>query len=717
MRNLLIVFCVIATAFASYGQSNLFVGKNFRNAYEKGTRSKEGIPGENYWQNHVKYDIHVEVVPGTKMLKGSESIVFTNNSPDVLNQIVVRLYQNAFKKGAAHNIPLPLDGTTNGMNIKECVISGKTVNIEDSRLFHVNGTNLIIQLEEPLLPNSDLDISFKWDHQIPKSTIRQGYLDDSSFFVGGWYPQISVYDDVYGWDQLQYTFDSEFYNNLADFNVNITVPDNFLVWSTGTMENAKEVFSDKIYERYTKAKRSDKVVHVVTKNDLKDLKMKSTTWTFKADDISDFAFAMSDHFLWDAASQQINDRRVLINNAYYKDKRRVLGDGVEVLQTAMKFFSEEMPGVPYPYPTYNSFLGLSDMGGMEFPMITNVGSINTGVLMHELFHSYLPMYVRTNERRFAWMDEGFAFFTNTMLMKERFPRVFRMRGGASIASRFKKEMNNVSEDIKVCAGFSKGYLNYDVNVSNSTDYQMYLLPGYVNHLLFEYLGDAKFKGIYKKYVETWAKKSPTPYDYFFFFEKMSGEDLSWIWKPWFFEMGSADLAVESFENGVLKVNKVGSRPLGVSITVNYTDQSELKPYYTSHNISVWKDDRNVLDELIPNADKVLSIVVNDDMPDFDVWNNYYPSVEDRYKKVSDLSSITGEYMVKMLRANATITIKDGKLFFEVKSRRVAQFLIPLDEDHFVTVDNFAKITLDKKDGKIVGLIITAFGRDIKAVRQ
>ncbi|QZE14236.1 M1 family metallopeptidase [Halosquirtibacter laminarini] len=717
MKKILAIIFIVLGGMTSYGQSDIFIGQNFRKAYEQGTRSKDGVPGEKYWQNIVDYDIDVKIEPTTRLLTGAETIVFTNNSPDELNTIVVRLYQNAFKPGAARLQSLSVEGMNEGVNIAACTVDGKEIDLDDDESFRIDGTNLYIKLMKPLVSKEKLDITFEWEQKIANSEVRTGFFDETSCFVGYWYPQIAVYDDIFGWDRLQYTFESEAYNNLANYTVDITAPDNFIVWGTGTLENAEDVLPTDIYEKYKKSKTSDKVVHIVRKKDFSKLKMKSSKWVFKASNVTDFAFAFSDHHLWDASSVEISGRRVLLNNAYIKDKNRIYGDGVEVLQKAMKYFSEEMPGVPYPYPTYSSFLGLSDLGGMEFPMITNIGSINTGVLMHELFHSYFPMYVRTNERRYAWMDEGFAIFTNSHLLKDEFPRVFKMNGGGnSVASRFKNGMKGVCFDIKTCPGFVPCYGVYDHDIFNSVDFQNYLLPGYVNDLLCEYLGREKFREIYKRYVEIWAYKSPTPYDYFYCIEKLAGEDLGWLWKPWFFEIGSADLAIDSFEKGILTVRKVGSRPLGVSVTAHYVEGSDLAPFYVAHNISVWKNNQDVLKLNIPNADKVSSIELNRDMPDYYVKNNYYPSVKDRYRDI-DISSIVGNYRIKLFGIDANITEKENKLFIEVKAKKVKNYLIPMDKDHFVTEDNFIKMALNRKDGVIRSVTLTVNGHNIKAVRQ
>ena len=275
---------------------------------------------------------------------------------------------------------------------------------------HQSGTNISFTLDKPLKSGENLTFNVSWKQKIPVYTrVRTGAYDSTSFFVAYWYPQIAVYDDLFGWDRLNYTLRTEFYNNLGNYDVKITVPDNFLVWATGTLNNSADVLPSQIHERFIRAKSSQEVVHIVTSKDIQNgFSTQINTWHYTAAEVSDFAFAMSDHYVWDAAIQPVGDRNVFISSAYSMEMDTVdsfIGH-TAIQQKAMQYFSEDMPGVPYPYEAFTTFIAKGG-GGMEYPMMANNGGPGRGVTIHEMFHMYFPMYVRINERRWhGWMKDG-----------------------------------------------------------------------------------------------------------------------------------------------------------------------------------------------------------------------------------------------------------------------------------------------------------------------
>ena len=412
------LFFTLISFFVS-AQSTLHIPKEIQKAYTNGTRSKDGKPGPKYWQNFVAYNIEVSVTPETRGIDGKETVVFTNNSPDNLSSIVIRLYYDVFKKGNERGMEVNVEDIGDGVEIKAVSVNGNAYDLNDRKLIRRQGTNMLVSLPAPLKPGEKVTLGFEWAQKVPLTVRRTGAIDSTSFFVAYWYPQVSVYDDVFGWDLINYTFDTEFYNNLGSYDVTITAPDNFLVWATGTLENSQAVLPAEIYKKYNQAKTSDDVVHVVTPDELKTLKLKSGTWHYKANEVSDFAFAISDHYSWDALAQKVSGKDVLISTAFPATQADKYTEVTKIQQKTMKHFSEDVPGVPYPYPAFTTFIGLRG-GGMEFPMMANNAGPGQGVTIHEMFHTYFPMYVRINERRFAWMDEGWADFATALVTHNYF---------------------------------------------------------------------------------------------------------------------------------------------------------------------------------------------------------------------------------------------------------------------------------------------------------
>ena len=679
-------------------QSELHIPKEIQKAYKNDTRSKDGKPGINYWQNTVDYNIDVVVTPETRKIDGKETIVFKNNSPDLLTEIVIRLYYDVFKKGNQRGMQVNEEDIGEGVNIKELTVNGENYDLTNRNKIRRSGTNLTITLTEPLKSGGEVTLGFQWDQKVPLTQRRAGAIDSTSFFVAYWYPQVAVYDDVFGWDRINYTFDTEFYNNLANFDVNITAPDNFLVWATGTLENSSAVLPSKIHERYSRAKTSTELVKVVTKEDISNLKLKSNTWNYKAVEVSDFAFAMSDHFLWDALSQEVAGNDVLISTAYPMAKEEDCSEVTLVQQKTMKLFSEDIPGIPYPYPTFTTFIGF---GGMEFPMMANNAGPYERVTIHEMFHTYFPMYVRINERRFAWMDEGWAYFV-TALVRHKY---FSEEGNtSSFYSSFMPDMQSKMGTIgDLPTVTSSQYTSWTDNYW----YHSYSLPGFTYALLYQHFGEEKFLEVFREYIRRWAKKSPTPYDFFYTFEDVSGEDLSWLWESWYFKMGYPDVAIESYKNGILVVKNLGERPVPVSVNVEYQTKVNGKPktYATIVSASVWQDGNKSLTIKIPDGKQVKSLSVNSDMPDFNRLDNYFPPLAPRYKKLDLNRGVLGVYKINESGFDVIITEKEGFFFLEIARVSISEYLLWVDKNNFITLDGTTELSFKEEAGKIVGIVV------------
>lgn len=600
----------------------------FYEAVQKGTRSMDGKAGPNYFQNRADYLIEASVDPETRQLRGSESIRYVNNSPDTLAEIVIRLYQDMYKPDPGFQRDDKLDESelTEGVNISRMVWNGRALSIKGSeKAFRRAGTNLFLTLPDPMLPGQKMELEIDWQFQIPNGhTVRMGTYGENAFFVAYWYPQIAVYDDVFGWDAFNYTGLQEFYNEFGNFDVRLTVPDDFLVWATGELRNPEAVLHDEPLARYRKAMTTDSVIKIVTKANYKTgaVARKSAngknTWHFQADNVPDFAFASCDYYYWDATSVEIDGRRVLVDACYKpqaKDFKEVAGFAAEIIEG----LSTGMPGIPYPYPAMTIFNGEISGGGMEYPMMVNDAStffkgFTFGLTAHEITHTYFPFYMGINEHRFAWMDEGWASMLPYDLIEKR---GFKMMGpGMDVTSYASYALHKTEKPL----------MTYSVDLKgNAYGVHAYSKPATAYNILRNLLGDEKFKAAMALYIENWNGKHPQPYDFFFSFNQAAGEDLSWFWGPWFFEALVPDLKIKSVNGNGRKVKVRIDNPNGVPLPIVL--DFKLKSGKTEHyetTAAIWKDGETSVEIEIRLADKLKEVNLGASwIPDSDRSNNRY----------------------------------------------------------------------------------------------
>ena len=665
MKNMLILFLLayfnLIMKYSYAQETRFFMPFDIKKAYENGTRSYNGMPGVKYWQNTVDYNIKVTIDPPTRSIIGTEEVVYYNSSPDEINSLVVRLYYDVFKKGNLRAVSIRSDDVSEGVRLNEVIIDNTMYDIDDPEIVKRTGTNITFQLKKPLKSGERLTFICSWIQKIPLGQWRTGTVDSTTFVIAYWYPQISVYDDITGWDILNYTLQTEFYNNLANYDVEITVPNDYIVWATGTLKNYDEVLPEKIYKRYEKARNSEEAVHIMTKEDIDNrVKMLNNTWHYKASEVSDFAFAMSNHYLWDAAVQFLDDRKVFINSVFPIDTIVDHFGLTSMQQKAMKHFSEDIPGIPYPYEAFTAFIGF---GGMEYPMMTNIEE--DWFVVHEMFHTYFPMYVRTNERMWAWMDEGWAEYFEAVILKRYFDNDPEL---ANIFSRLipYKPVGSI-RDLPLIT--SSQFLD-QTNYPNAS----YSLAGVVYGIIHQHLGNELFLKCIREYIRRWAKKSPTPYDFFYTFEDVSDQDLSWIWKPWFFEFGVPDVAIESFKDGKLTIVNYGNKP--VPLFVEVKDKNNHSKFF-NQSAHIWAENKNEIQLTISDFKNVEKIIVNAKVVDVNPFDNFFPSILSFYENI-DVDSILGRYI--LIRDQGTIliniTIQDGIMHYEIPDFQVDRIIYP-----------------------------------------
>lgn len=613
----LFILCFSISVFPQ----NDFIPTNIQKAINKATRSLDGKPGKNYWQNASDYQIQAKFDPVKKILEGNEKIIYYNNSPDSLDELVIRLYPNFYKSSSARNFRISPESVTNGVELLFLEIDGEQVNLENRSAVNFTNTNLIIKLRNKISPQSTSLIKLNWKYDIPLGpAIRTGMYDSTIFLIAYWYPQISVYDDIDGWDKIDFNGEQEMYNDFNNYDVELELPNNYLVWATGELENPQEIFSQRILERYYKAKLSDSVINIIKKEDYEIGEIviaskEKINWKFKANNVTDFAFGCSDRFLWDAVSlkpDKNSDRRVFISAAY-KEESKDFQEVAQITKDALEYFSTDLPGVPFPYPSFTVFNG---GGGMEFPMIINDESTSSkaatvDLTSHEAAHTYFPFYMGINEKKYAWMDEGMAVMLPFKFQEkvEGNEPIGRNASSYSLFAGSELDMPPITPSILL----------------RGTSYRMasYQRPGLAYQFLQEILGRDLFRSALNEYMSRWNGKHPIPNDFFNSFEDFLQMDLSWFWKPWFYEKGYPDLAVKAYKKKYnlleIEIEKVGNIPVPIKISLYNQDENVKETYFTA---DVWKDAKKTYLVKIDNPPSFDKIILGDfKIPDVNKNNN------------------------------------------------------------------------------------------------
>jgi hypothetical protein len=613
---LLILFYTVV----SHAQS-LYLPLEFQAAYEEGTRSFDGKPGVNYWQNRSEYKITAELDPAAGRLYGSAVIVYYNNSPDLLDRLVFRLYQNIHKPETPKDFPFR-NYFTDGIEITSLEINNKRYDISDDLLVEITGTNMIVK-SLSIKPGKQAFIDISWNFEIPsENTVRMGIYDSTTFFIAYWYPQIAVYDDIYGWDVTEYTGQAEFYNDFNDYDVKITVPSTYGVWATGKLINASLVLKNYIYERYNSARVSDKVINIITERDYSygespfNTVSDKNTWHFTATNVPDFSFGSASGYLWDGKSVKVDANRNVFVSSVYNPASLDFYEVCNVAAVTVEILSNELPGVPFPYPAITVFNG---RGGMETPMMVNQGSSAERIWMvyvtvHEVVHTYFPFYTGINERKYAWMDEGLTQMISEYIQYEIDRSIdFRAR--------------NVSRYLNYAGQFDEIPMMYPSNMRMGGMYgnHAYFRPAVAFNILKDFTGDALFRKALVEFINRWKGKHPTPYDFFFTFDDVVDDDLSWFWEPWFFRHGYPDLAIDTVfikdENMNVVISKEGLLPVPVSLNVIFRDGSSKRAYRSA---SVWRnDDDDIIIEMGTDKKPLLIELGGPYIPDSDTTDNIW----------------------------------------------------------------------------------------------
>src|SRR5690554_6151118 len=419
-----------------------------------------------------------------------------------------------------------------------------------------------------------------FEYKVPvKGMDRMGRLDvaDGTIYaMAQWYPRVAVFDDVEGWNVEPYLGAGEFYLGYGDFEYHVTVPYDHIVVGSGELINPKDVLTKQQLDRMQQASQSDETVYIVSPDEVnkpeitRPAQQGNLTWKFKINNSRDVAFASSKAFIWDAAKIDLpSGKKAMAQSVYPKesDGQDAWGRSTEYSKASIEHYSEWW--YEYPYPVAVNVA--ADIGGMEYPGLNfcnynSKGDRLWGVTDHEFGHNWFPMIVGTNERRYAWMDEGFNTFINHYSTLEfnngEYPsRLNRMRDATGWFVNPNRESIDTYPDV--------------ANLQN-LGMIAYYKPAMGLLLLREYiLGEERFDNAFKSYIETWAYKHPQPNDFFNLMENVAGENLAWFWKGWFYGTGNIDIAineVQSYQgNYIVSLRNKGEIPMPVVIRATFKD--------------------------------------------------------------------------------------------------------------------------------------------------
>ena len=611
---------------------------NFYPDAESITRAATGEPNTGYWQNKADYQINATLNDVTNEIKGSVIITYKNNSPHALPFLWLLLEQNLFNKDSRGQARMPL-GTRSRYGDSKSNFNGgnkiSSVKYEDGTAanYIITDTRMQIRLPKALKAGGDaIKIKIEYAFTLPEyGADRCGILKTKNgniFAVAQWYPRMCVFDDVDGWNTLPYLGPSEFYLEYGDFDVNITAPASHIVVCSGELLNEAAVLTPTQQSRMAKAKKSDATVMIRTEAEVTDPSSRpagaNLTWHFKMTNARDVAWASSKSFIWDAAKMNLpSGKTALAMSAYPVESSGQKGwsRATEYTKGSIENYSRRW--YEYPYPCAVNVA--SNVGGMEYPGIVFCGSKATkgdlfGVTDHEFGHTWFPMIVGSNERKYGWMDEGFNTFINTLAEVD-----------------FNKgEYKNEPSDMKQMSGylFSEDtepiFTAPDAMKERNIGLALYLKPGLgLTILRNEILGPDRFDYAFREYIKRWAFKHPTPWDFFRSMDNASGENLSWFWKAWFVENYKPDQAIVSVtyqnnkaaEGAVVTIANLQQMALPVYIT--YETKSGIKgniklPVEVWNNTNTWKVKLPTTEEL-----KMVELDAEKVFPDINFENNVW----------------------------------------------------------------------------------------------
>ena len=598
-------------------------------------RSASGAPGPKYWQNRADYKIDCVLDTGAHQVTADVEISYTNNSPDNLTFLWLQLDQNIYRKDSRGSATTTETGGrwanahfTEGEVIKSISITGEGKTY--SPKYIITDTRMQVWLNEALKPggNSKFKISYQFD--VPQyGTDRMGRLKTKNgwiYEVAQWFPRMCVYDDIGGWNTMPYLGAGEFYLEYGDIEYSVTAPSDLIVAGSGELLNPQDCLTPDQVARWNLAKSSDKTVMIRSDKEIKDKNSRpgksNCTWRFKIQNARDVAWAASKAFVWDAAKINLPSGKTAIAASVYpveSIKKNGWQRSTEMVKGSIEYYSSKW--FEFPYPMATNVAGL--VTGMEYPGIVFCGYNDSGsglwaVTDHEFGHTWFPMIVGSNERKYAWMDEGFDTFINGLSTRNFNNGEFAKASffsGDLIQPTFSHQMD--------------GLMNIpEVIQQENLGVAAYLKPSMMlNALRNVVLDSPRFDAAFREYIRRWAFKHPTPWDFFHTMENVSGEDLGWFWRGWVFNTWRLD-------QGVKTVAYIDDKPAnGAEITIQNQEKMVMpvkvlikeangKQLRVSLPVEVWQRGAEWT-FAVPTTSEIKEVILDPEkeLPDYNRANN------------------------------------------------------------------------------------------------
>jgi hypothetical protein len=600
-------------------------------------RSASGNPGVGYWQNAADYQIEVTLDDTTHILTGKVTISYTNNSPEALDFVWLQLEQNRFKADSRGTLTTPVQGnryngdTDGGYDITNVMAKVGAKGSSSSKHL-ITDTRMQVWFAEPIpAKGGEATISMNFSFKVPQEGMdRMGRLKVEEGWIyafAQWYPKVSVFDDVEGWNVEPYLGAGEFYLEYGDFDYKVTVPFDHIVVGSGKLMNPKEVLSKELQNRYEKAQVSDETVYLITPEEVKNTQLTRPkqdgmiTWHYQIENSRDVAFATSRAFIWDAAKINLTSgKKGLAQSTYPKESSgtEAWSRSTEYSKASIEHYSEKW----YEYPYGNATNVAADIGGMEYPGLnfcsyTSTGKGLWGVTDHEFGHNWFPMIVGTNERRYAWMDEGFNTFIN------------HYSSNAFNNGEYPSNLNQTRLYINYFTNEAREGIDTYPDVANVNNLGMiaYNKPAMGLLMLREYiLGPERFDNAFKSYIRAWAYKHPLPSDFFNHMDNVAGENLSWFWQGWFYGTGNIDLGINAVipyaGNYIAVLANKGEIPMPVLLEITFADGTTERQMVP---VEIWQRG-DTWNHLIKTTKEITGITIDPDklLPDINLGNDHWP---------------------------------------------------------------------------------------------
>ena len=584
MRKLsVLVFSLFFVATASFAQAPVKEKKKTQQGHTDQNKFRQmkdllatpndqhaasGAPGSQYTQQKVDYVMDIRLDESANRIYGDENITYHNNSKDVLDYLWVQLDQNMraddsktplAKSNGASLFITPANFQSTYMNEKKGFGFNITaVESNGAPLSHfINRTMMRVNLPKALQPGEKFKFRIAWNYKINdinKDGGRSGletFPDgNNNYTIAQFFPRLAVYNNVEGWQNMQFWGRSEWALEFGSYDVKITVPADHILDATGDLQNEKKVLSKKQRQRFAKARKTfDNPVLIVTQAEAeaaeKGRATGTKTWHFKADKVRDFAFATSRKYIWDAMATNVNGKTVMAVSLYPKEGNPLWEEhSTRAVATTLVEYSK----LTFDYPYSKAISVHSERQGMEYPMICfNFGRPNPdgtysdrtkkgmiGVIIHEVGHNFFPMIVNSDERQWTWMDEGLNSFVEILAEDVYDAELFASNPTKAITRYMGGDQSNISP-IMSQGDYVK---QFGPNAYSKPAAGLYMLRKTI-------MGPELFDHAFRTYSKRWMFKHPTPADFFRSMEDASGMDLDWFWRGWFYTTDVTDIGIKS----------------------------------------------------------------------------------------------------------------------------------------------------------------------------